>query len=373
MPAERFELRISASRLLIGLLVIIIPISIAGLYSLAHSDRALESALGSNFKAAAETTASGVAQFIHDRVVDVGIMTVNQSIIDAVTASNRKYQGMSETAINERLAQLDKEWNTPAAEGLVTQVLSMPASRHLRRRQELDRRFLRITVTDARGAVAAATHKTIDYNQSDEEFWQSTYANGRGAMNLTDILYDDVTKSNYIGVGAPVLEEGTNRFIGVVDALVDVSSLFPIVNRAHAGPAMLLVKDDGTVIAAPDVTLSMNRKAVEFPFVQDALRTPLGVQDGYVVADLASGRRALVGFADTGLKRDYRNLGWLALVSQDTRDAFAPIRAVARTIALMSLLALAGVAILAVYVSLHRNRPFAEIGDLRQPSRAASA
>lgn len=44
MPAERFELRISASRLLIGLLVIIIPISIAGLYSLAHSDRALECA-----------------------------------------------------------------------------------------------------------------------------------------------------------------------------------------------------------------------------------------------------------------------------------------------------------------------------------------
>ncbi len=373
MPAEKFELRISASRLLIGLLVIIIPISVAGLYSLAHSDRALERALGSNFKALAEATAAGVSQYMHDRVVDAGMMTVNQSVIDVVAASNRKYEGMSDSAIEARLSQIDKEWNTPAAGPLVAQVLSSPASRHLRRRQELDRRFLRITVTDARGAVVAATHKTLDYNQADEEFWQNIYANGRGAVNLTDVLYDDVTKSNYIGVGAPVLEEGTNRFIGVVDALVDVSSLFPIVNRAHAGPSMLLIKDDGTVIAGPEVTLSMNLKAAEFPSVQDALRTPAGVQDGYVVSDLARGRRALVGFADTGLKRDYRNLGWHVLVSQDTREAFAPMRAVARVIALMSLVALGGVTILAVYVSLHRRRPFAEIGDLRQPARAAQA
>jgi len=38
-------------------------------------------------------------------------------------------------------------------------------------------------------------------------------------VNLTDLLYDDLTKSHYIGVGVPILEEGTNRFLGAVDAL----------------------------------------------------------------------------------------------------------------------------------------------------------
>ena len=43
----------------------------------------------------------------------------------------------------------------------------------LRRQRDFDRRFLRITVTDAKGATVAATHKTLDYYQADEEFWQN--------------------------------------------------------------------------------------------------------------------------------------------------------------------------------------------------------
>jgi membrane protease subunit (stomatin/prohibitin family) len=43
------------------------------------------------------------------------------------------------------------------------------------------------TVTDQKGAVVAATHKTLDYFQADEDFWQAAYAQGRGAINLTDI------------------------------------------------------------------------------------------------------------------------------------------------------------------------------------------
>jgi hypothetical protein len=32
-----------------------------------------------------------------------------------------------------------------------------------------------------------------------------------------------------------------------------------------------------------------------------------------------------VGFADTGLKRAYPNLGWLILVREDEREALAPL------------------------------------------------
>jgi hypothetical protein len=40
-------------------------------------------------------------------------------------------------------------------------------------------------VTDARGGTVAATHKTLDYYQADEEFWQNIYASGRGAVSIT--------------------------------------------------------------------------------------------------------------------------------------------------------------------------------------------
>lgn len=372
MPSQAFVLRIPLHKLLIGLLVTVVPISIAGLYSLSQSDRALESAIGAQFKTIATSTASEISRFVHDRVVHVGVVARQPEIVQEVVRANRAYEGMSEDAIHARIERIDKIWNTPEAAATVRAILASPASRALRQHIEVDKRFLRITVTDARGATIASTHKTIDYYQADEEYWQNIYADGRGAVSLTDILYDEVSKSNYIGVGVPVLEEGTNRFIGTVDALVDVSSLFPMVHRAELGRTArtLLVREDGTVIAAPQVSLSMNLKSPEFDTVRDALLTLPGRQTGYVVAEVSGRGRTLIGFADTGLREDYQALGWQVLVAQDAREAFAPVRMVGRLIAFMCALGLAMVTLLVVYFALHRREPRSEIEHVAHAKRA---
>jgi len=46
----------------------------------------------------------------------------------------------------------------------------------------------------------------------------------------------------------------------------------------------------------------------------------------------------LIGFADTGLNRDYQNLDWFVLVSQNAREAFAVTRGIGRMIAFMALI-----------------------------------
>ncbi len=370
MPKDTFELRVSVRKLLIGLLVTLVPISLAGLYVITQSADALEKSIGTHFKIYAESTASGVAEFIHSRVINVGTIATEPAVLDAIQSSNRSYGGMSTAAATARIERIEKEWNTPAADAVVRDILGSRASRWLRRYQEIDRRFLRITVTDERGATVAATHKTLDYFQADEDFWQAIYAQGRGAIHLTDILYDDVTKSNYIGVGVPVLEEGTNRFLGAVDALIDVSTLFRLVNQTQAPLNLrtLLVKDDGTVISSPEATLSMGMKSGEFSAVRDALTTIQGRQTGYILSDVPDGGRHLIGFADTGLKEDYLNLGWVVLVAQDASQALAPIRAVGRLNALLALTGLAMVTLLAVYFSLHRTRPYMDLETvMRKP------
>ena len=156
-------------------------------------------------------------------------------------------------------------------------MLNSRASRALTRWRNHDRRFLRITVTDAHGGVVAATHKTLDFIQSDEDFWLGIHAQGRGAVHITDMLYDDVTKSYYIGLGVPVMEEGSNTFIGAIDALIEVSTLFPLVHRVAMGPGSrtMMVKEDGTIIClagtgtgggqAPTIDLSMRMKSRGIP------------------------------------------------------------------------------------------------------------
>ena len=376
MASERFELRISYQRLLIGLLATVVPISLVGLYALEKSHDALEDTVGTHYKIVAESTAREVSQFIHDRVTNVGTMATEPSIVDVITASNRLYQGRNDQSITDQIQRIEEGWNTPASTSLVARILSSDASVRLRRYLRTDPRFLRITVTDERGATVAATHKTLDYYQADEEFWQGIYAEGRGAISVTNILYDDVTKSSYIGVGVPVLEESSSRLIGAVDALVDVSSLFGVVNQTHP-PLNLrttLVTDDGTVISAPEVDLSMKMQSAEFAAIQDAMTTIEGRQTGFLVTEVTGQDRRVVGFADTGLKEDYRNLGWIVLVSQDASSAFASIESVGRLTAFLAFTGLAMVTLLAVYFSLHRRQEYEYLHDAHQErTKAASA
>ena len=193
-------------------------------------------------------------------------------------------------------------------------------------------------------------------------------------MSITDILYDDVTQASYIGIGMPIFEEGTNRFIGTLDALVDVSNVFPAARQVQVGPTgrEMLVKDDGTVIAAPGVSTVAKMKSDEYATIRDALGTVAGRQTGYMVATLSTGRQ-VIGFADSGLKDDYPKLGWVVISAQDAREAFASVRAADRMLALMSLLGLVGVVLFGVYVYLHRRPAYEHLAEVSAPPLSREA
>ena len=69
------------------------------------------------------------------------------------------------------------------------------------------------------GATVAATDKPLHYVQPNEVYWQAVYGEGRGGIYVSEIRYDDQTKANYLQIGMPVLEAGTRRFVGAVNAL----------------------------------------------------------------------------------------------------------------------------------------------------------
>jgi hypothetical protein len=315
--------------------------------------------------------------------VAVGALAGEPTILEAVRSANAAAAGLSPDAVAAKMEQVERRWNTPAAEQAVREMLTSRASRALSRWRDHDRRFLRITVTDSHGGVVAATHKTLDYIQSDEDFWQGIYANGRGAVFFTDVLYDDVTKSNYVGLGVPVMEEGSNTFIGAIDALIEVSTIFPLVNRVSMGPGSrsMLVKQDGTIICLagtqsggglrPVIDLSMNLKSEEYAAAQGWSGDELNRQRGYMVTTLRNGENVLIGYADTGLKQSFPNLAWTVLIAQDTREAFAATRGVMRLILFAVGIGLAMVTLLVVFFVLHRGSGYTDLKAQEQPRQDA--
>jgi hypothetical protein len=383
MATDRFEVRIPFTRFLILAVLTVVPICAVGLFVLNRTEQSVDRTIGNHFRTIAQSAAAEVSQFISDRIVTVGALAGDPTIIDAVRAANATIAGQSPDAIAARMGEVEKKWNTPAAEPLVREMLNSRASRALTRWRDHDRRFLRITLTDSHGGVVAATHKTLDYIQADEDFWQAVYASGRGAVHITDMLYDDVTKSYYIGLGVPVMEEGANTFIGAIDALVEVSTIFPLVHRVAmgAGSRTMMVKQDGTIIClagtqsgggrAPTIDLSMGMKSEEYLAAQGWSGDQLNRQKGYLVTTLRNGENVLIGYADTGLKQSFSNLAWTVLVAQDTREAFAATRSVMRLILFAVGVGLAMVTLLFVYFMLHRRKDYTDLKAQEEPRAEA--
>ena len=90
------------------------------------------------------------------------------------------------------------------------------------------------------------------------------------------------------------------------------------------------------------------------------LGTLRGRQAGYVIASMREGNR-IVGFADTGLSENYSNLRWFVMVSQNERDALAPVRTVGYFAILMVVVGLLMVTLLATYFFLHHKQEIADI------------
>src|SRR5579885_1159889 len=100
MPMEeRLEFRVSFQKLLLGLMFTIVPVSLAGLYAITHTYRSLEATIGGHFKVIAESTAAATHQFITERILDVGEMTVEPAIAASGIPSQERLPPRSRRSI----------------------------------------------------------------------------------------------------------------------------------------------------------------------------------------------------------------------------------------------------------------------------------
>ncbi len=365
MPLDNLEVRISLQKLLFALVVVIVPLSLVGLYITSESVSSLDAANGAQLRSVAQATSVTVSQFIDRLVTEVGSIALAPAMLDAVSTADRSYQNMSDTAIRDRTDSRERMWSTPEADSMIKEILTSPAAGYLRAYREVDPKLLRIWVTDETGAIVAATDKPEHYFQGKQNYWQAVYAQGGGSNNVTGVLYDERNKSNYISIGMPVFDQKSGQVLGVVNAWIDASGLTSLLTKASSDPntPIFLVGDDGSVIAGPNVSPSKSLKAEEYGAVHDASASLRGLQSGHVLATTSNGKR-IAGFADTGLKQSYPNLGWTVIASMDEKASTAPIRAVVRFAFVMVALSLLMLILLAVYFVAHRQQQAPEIEAL---------
>ncbi len=351
---DRFEVRLSITKLLIVLIIIIVPLSILGLVLTGRSDRSLDNAIGSDYKALAKTYSNNVSDFMRDRVADVNAMAADSSVLAAVAgheAGNKAAAPVSKVSVNGG------------------------ASEFLRQRRILDPRYLNIVATDTNGAVVANAGQSAKTDYSQDDFWQAVYNKGQGSVKISDILDNELIKAYYVNIGFPISDSSGN-LIGVLSAAVNITPLLSgfqqneIGNGAHAA----LVDENGAVVSAPNTDVFARAKSAEFDSVRDSLSSTQGQQAGWTLARVRNGPY-IVGYASTGLKQHFDNLGWYVLVSQEEAKAAAPIRELERFATIMVILGIFMLTLLFVYWYLHHQQRFQDIepGSEEDTGRTAAA
>jgi len=366
MPLDSLEFHTSLQKLLVALILILVPLTIFGFYVALQADTHVRQANGDNFRALTLSAAESTSDFIAGRVRDVSVIANTQAALQAVNLANRQYEHLSEDAVRAKINAIDQSWESSATDGLSAKILTSDFAVQLRRMRELNPTLLKINVADATGSSVAATDRPARYSQADRESWQKLASNGRGAIQVSDLRYDDQSRLYYVSIAYPILQEGTGRFIGGVTATVDVSPLLGQLKRRQIGRTgrLFLVRDDGTVIEAPGVTPSMKIKSEEYAAIRDALGSLRGREAGYIFATLSNRESYLIGFADTGLRDAYPNLPWTVLASEEAREVTGPVRNMSAFSLLVMVLALLMLSLLAAYVFLHRKQ---ELEDIEAP------
>jgi hypothetical protein len=370
MALERFEVRVSIQKVLLGLVFVIVPLSIVGLILTTRSDIALDASIGGHLKMMAQMYSNNLSHEVSDRVAAVKLIAADPGVVEAVVTANRAYQNQNEAAISDKLDKAEKTWETPQATPAVKSLLTSKQSETLRHYHEMDQQMLRITVTDERGVPVAATAKPSRYTLTGFGPWQSVYNGGKGSVTISNILYDEPTKAYFVDIGVPVTEPGTSQLAGIALASVNISPLLASFQQDTIGDGWkaYLVNSDGTVVSGPRTDVFARARSDEFAALHDSLGTLEGRQTGYVTTDLQTGRH-IVGFSDTGLDKTYKNLAWTVLISQDEHEATAPIRSLSLFAIIMVVLALFMVTLLAVYYALHRKQQFADIEEAASPNQ----
>lgn len=153
----------------------------------------------------------------------------------------------------QRLAELDRAWpKMPLTQEPMRTVLSDPIADLLKQLQRADGRIAELLVTDRLGQLVAASERTEDFYQADEEWWQGVADRPKPQFFIPPIDFDPSAGVWSVSLCIPIMDE--DRLVGVAKAVVNITSWLHAADAAAAKiqARALLIRQDGTILYALD-------------------------------------------------------------------------------------------------------------------------
>ncbi len=334
------SLTLRAKLINVFLLVTFIPVGLLAYLNDRNGRATYTTNIGSGMKALANTQALVIGDELNRQITELRSLSQNADLRNAAEASNAAATGTRES-IQAEIDRLDQQWRAADAanndnDPLVHPRLNNPLADRLRDFRTILPDNVEVFITDKYGALVAATNRTSDYNQADEEWWQVSYGNGLGATYIGPLEYDESSKTYASNIAVPMYAADSRTVVGVLRTTLRLKTLLDTLNVVRLGqtgrmelfiPGRQKLAEAGEKpIPVDELTVAQIETAAESDYVEMTY-------DG--IPSLVS--QAPVTTADPEQAAAITQLGWTVVVHQNQSEGLAPLKAQTRITVLLLL------------------------------------
>ncbi len=350
-------------RLMVGSIGLLLLIASFGMYSSVESRNTLAESVGFASEAIAESLADSMDRMIYMRGHEVLTAVEDYRVFSAVNDSNALYDAMADP--EAYIDQADEEWvSAPLNETteLMEEILGNNLSEHLTANliehytsahgMEI---FGEILIANKYGALVAATDRTTDFRQNDEDWWMLAQA---GEFVIGDATYDE--SSGVYGIFAHMLvKDASGQMIGAAKAVINILTIAKDIELTALGyetSELKIVTPDGKMIfSSRAYTIFENVSAQPFFEQVSGARGHFSEKEGDV--------SRLFSYATATGYLEYDGHGWIIFLSHAEQEVLGPAIDLQSRMLLVSLLTIAFAAVLSVYISHLVTGPLGKLED----------
>jgi len=231
------------------------------------------------------------------------------------------------TANPEETKAIEARWKEMTADDPFLQAtLGNPASASLVRFAEAHRQAAEVLIADTAGRMVAASGKTSDYDQSDEQWWQIGRSLPEQGMWTDTLHFDESAGVFSLDLVLPIYRAGSLK--GVAKLVLDVTPMFQRLrgSREDGGGELEILLPDGRVLAR---TGSEGYREEGKPLDPDSVLCIRVGRHGWMLTKEGEEHERMTGFAaiqSRAVDRQKFEAGGYVLFSSPKDEVVAPLR-----------------------------------------------
>ncbi len=342
---------LSAKITSVFILMTIFLITVIIIISSSNVKKTMSKQTGLQFEITAGSINQTISEYLMIFINQMGTLSTNEGLQSFITEHNKSYNDTNRSKRLGEIMDIDHKWIEANGEiPLLKEIITSDYNKN--RAANIIQRFVKrfplhneITISDKYGALLAATQKTSDYYQGDEEWWIKAWNNGSGGFFIGTPEFNERLKQIILQIAFPIYSD-ENKPIAIIRTSIQADNIISFIENTQnekSSIKQVLSKEgrrifrEQTRVGYENLAFSNNNTDV-----------------GHGISYNSNGEELLYGFKKLDVKHIQNiqenikqhffdavdNLNWYIVYSQKTSDAFKAINIVRNSIVITSLILL---------------------------------